>query len=169
VWWYHHWKVFLVPVFVTIITQVIYGVDWPIVWGQKLISLQIIKDIIEPYGITLPPAVGAIGPGGYAVSISLYPYGFIAWLVLLVPMSKIDRLKSVVSAIFLSIPYAPIYSLIMVLVLPVHWLAYIPLYLPYIFGQSSFYLGALTPIIVIAFVLAKNLKPAMIMNKIRKS
>jgi hypothetical protein len=138
-WWLRDWRILIVPLVTLILSQIWWGFWWPIAWLQTLLSLRHF-------------------PGGVLVNVSLYPYGLLTWLVLLVPMPRLERLISIISASMLSFPYAPIYSLLTLLILPLPWWVHVPVNLPYFMGPTSFWLGAFTPLLALTWAIWRSLE-----------
>ncbi|OGO29452.1 MAG: hypothetical protein A2W33_06795 [Chloroflexi bacterium RBG_16_52_11] len=121
-----------------LITMVLWGWDWPLIWIRNL--------------VTLPQADLVI----HRTNISLYPWGLLAWLVLLIPMSQTEQAITAISATLLSIPYAPTYSILSLLVLPIPWWAYLISSAPFILGQNGYWITVFAPLGCIGWIIVSH-------------
>jgi hypothetical protein len=112
---------------ITFLTLLVWGWDWPIHWV-----------------INLTKATGADQWFlGQKANIGLYPYGLIAWLGLLIPMSREKRIQFILVATIVSMPYIGTYSLIILLVLQPHFWFFVLASTPVLFGQFGYSITAL--------------------------
>jgi hypothetical protein len=134
--WNFRWQTIATAAGIILLSLLIWGPMWPITWVTNLVT---------------ESARGATAAQN--TNISLFPYGLAAWLTLAVPMPRVQRAITVLAATFLSLPYAPIYSLITLLVMPLPWWAYLLSSAPYLMGQNGYGIGIFVPLGAITWVL----------------
>jgi hypothetical protein len=81
----------------------------------------------------------------------------LAWLVVVLPMSRLERAISVLAATFLSIPYAPTYSLLALLALPVPWWVYVLSSVPLVTGPAGYWVTVFAPLGCLVWIAARRL------------
>jgi hypothetical protein len=133
-YWLRHWKAPATFAAVVLLSMLVWGGQWPYLWLRNL---------------WLESGGGATAAQG--TNISLFPYGLLAWrccCCLWPPAAD----HAVLAATFLSTPYAPIYSLLALLVLPLPWWAYALSSAPYILGPTGYRLATLAPLGVLVWI-----------------
>jgi len=125
----------LTVLLVTALSMIVWGWEWPIAWVRNILTIQ------EEYYVP------------QTTNISLFPYGFLAWLALLIAKSPMDRVKVALSATLLSVPYAATYSILPLLVLPLPWWVYVIGSAPFLLGPNGYRLTTLVPIVTIILVI----------------
>ncbi len=125
---------------VTLLSMIVWGWDWPIIWVRNILTIQ------EKFYVP------------QTTNISLFPYGLLAWLAILIPKTPLDRVKVALSATLLSVPYAATYSILPLLVLPQPWWLYLIGSLPFFLGPNGYRLTMLVPIMTIVLVIYPPLK-----------
>ncbi len=130
----------LTVLLVAVLSLVVWGWEWPITWVRNILTIQ------EEYYVP------------QTTNISLFPYGLIAWLALLVPKTPMDRVKVALSATILSVPYAATYSILPILVLPMPWWIYLVASVPFFLGPNGYWLTMFVPILTIILVIHPLLK-----------
>jgi hypothetical protein len=98
-WWQQDYRVIIVPALATVLAQFVYGWAWPIRWIQTLF-----------HGMELVAR---------SMTISWFPYGLLAFLIILLPLPRWDRVIAMLSATFLGSPFAGLYSLVTLLAWPI--------------------------------------------------
>lgn len=122
------------------LSLIVWGWDWPIIWVRNILTIQ------EKFYVP------------QTTNISLFPYGLLAWLAILIPKTPLDRVKVALSATLLSVPYAATYSILPLLVLPQPWWLYLIGSLPFFLGPNGYRLTMLVPILTIILVIYPPLK-----------
>jgi len=130
----------LTILFVFALSLIVWGWDWPITWVRNILTIQ------EEYYVP------------QTTNISLFPYGLLVWLALLIPKTPMDRVKVALSATLLSVPYAATYSILPLLVLPLPWWLYVIGSAPFFLGPNGYLLTMLVPIVTIILVIYPSLK-----------
>jgi len=149
--WSRNWRTVVVFGAVLLLTLIIWGVEWPIIWIKSL------------FRVATPPPEATITTAGQWTNISLFPYGLLAWLVVLLPMPRVERATAILSATFLSVPYAATYSLIALLVLPVSWWVYVLSSVPLVLGPNGYWITAFAPLGCLGWIAYKRL-PIFVRN-----
>lgn len=142
--WSRSWRALAVAAAVFLLSLVVWRPDWPIIWIRSLLQF------------ANPPAGATITTAGQETNISLFPYGLVAWLVVLLPMPRTERAIAALAATFLSVPYAPTYSLLALLVLPVPWWVYGLSSVPLVMGPSGYWVTTLAPLGCLAWITARQ-------------
>ena len=137
---YPNWRSLIVCAGVVGVTLVLWGVDWPYNWLVKLFDIEQQREFFS----------------SQATNISLFPYGLAAWLTALLPLPFKDRVLTVISATFLSVPYAAVYSLLVLFAYPVPWPAYLIASAPYLLGALGYPITSFVPILILVFVVYRN-------------
>lgn len=142
--WSRDWRALAVCAAGFLLTLLVWRPDWPLIWIKSLLQF------------ARPPAEVTLTTAGQQTNISLYPYGLVAWLVpLLLPLPRADRAIAVVAATFVSVPYAPTYSLLALLVLPVPWWAYVISSVPVVTGPAGYWFTVFAPLGCLAWLLVR--------------
>ncbi len=133
-WSPNKWKPLAVPGVLMFLSLVQWGVDWPVSWVRAMLSQIVVLE------------------GNWANS-SLFPWvgwwGLLIWLpVLLVPMDRQARLRSVMAATALSLPYFPAYQLMILLAFPVSVAEWVLSGLP-LLGKWGYTAAAAMPLLVV--------------------
>jgi hypothetical protein len=134
-WAENKWKPLAIPLALTILSLIQFGVDWPIRWASASLG-QI--GILEAdwANASLFQWIGA--------------WSLLAWVpALLVPMTRLERLRAVMAATALSLPYYPAYQLLNLLVFPASIIEWALTALP-LAGGLGFAATAAMPLLVIA-------------------
>jgi len=131
----------IVPAIGLGLSMIVFGVAWPIEWVETLIA--------EVSGDRFT---------GLPRNISLFPYGLALFALLAVPLSFDRQIIVVVAATMLSTPYAPIYSLIILFVLPIPWWLYLLGSVPYLVGQHAYWTATIVPLLSAAWAIGPQLK-----------
>jgi hypothetical protein len=133
IWSRPRWRVLVPIVGMGILSLVIWGWDWPLEWVRNIF---VYKDVFV----------------SQKVNIDLFPYGVLAWVAVLTPVSRQSRCILIYSATLLSVPYAPIYAVFPLYIFPLPWWIYL---FPYLgLGGSMFYpLITLMPLTSMVWVL----------------
>jgi hypothetical protein len=134
--WSRNWKAPATFAAVVLLSMLMWGEQWPYIWLRNLL---------------LESGRGATA--AQETNISLFPYGLLAWLVLLAPLNRPQRAVVVLAATFLSTPYAPIYSLLILLVMPLPWWVYVLSSAPYGLGPTGYKIATLAPVGVLGWIL----------------
>ena len=145
--WLRDWRALAVCGAVLFLTLIIWGFDWPLSWLRSLLQ------------VAAPPPDVALTTAGQQTNISLFPYGLLAWLVMLLPMSRVERAIGTLAATFLSAPYAATYSLITLLVLPAPWWVYLLSSVPLVLGPKGYWLTTFAPLGCLGWLAARRLTP----------
>ena len=130
----------LTVLLVTALSMIVWGWEWPLTWVRNILTIQ------EEYYVP------------QSTNISLFPYGLLAWLALLIAKSPMDRVKVALSATLLSVPYAATYSILPLLVLPLPWWVYLIGSAPFFLGTDGYWLTIFVPIVTILLVIYPLLK-----------
>ncbi len=117
-----------------ILSMAIWGWTWPLAWTRRLLTIKS-GDFVQQ-----------------TTNISLFPYGLLTWLALPAAKSPLDRVKVILSATLLSVPYAAAYSVLPLLVTALPWWAYLLTDFPFVLGSKGYHLVALAPLFVICQV-----------------
>ncbi len=144
--WFPRRDTLLTIFVVTLLSLIVWGWDWPITWVRNILTIQ------EEYYVP------------QTTNISLFPYGLITWLALLIPKTPVDRVKVALSATILSVPYAATYSILPLLVLPLPWWIYLIGSAPFLFGPNGYRLTILVPIATIILVIYPSLRERYFAN-----
>ena len=145
-WWLRDWRVLAVCGAVLLLTLIIWGFRWPLIWINSLVQ------------VATPPPDAPLTTTGQQTNISLFPYGVLAWLVLLLPMSRLERAIGTLAATFLSVPYAATYSLVTLLVLPVPWWVYLVSSVPLLLGPQGYWLTMAAPLGCLGWLAARQFR-----------
>lgn len=143
--WARNWRVLVTFGIVLLLSMIVWRFDWPAIWVKTLLQ------------IATPPPDATMTTAAQRTNISLYPYGLLSWLVVVLPMPRAERAISVVAATFLSMPYTATYSLIALLVLPVPWWAYLLSSTPLILGPDGYWVTTFVPLGCLGWIAAKRL------------
>jgi hypothetical protein len=142
--WSRDWRTLALMGAVFLASLAIWGIGWPAAWLNTLFSLArsypVGKDVLD-----------------LRSNISLYPYGLMAWLAALIPMPRLEKIITVFSATIVSVPYAPTYSLLSLLVFPIPAWAYIFSSAPVVFGPAGYWITTLAPLGCLAWLSVKNM------------
>ncbi|MBL6983331.1 MAG: DUF2029 domain-containing protein [Anaerolineales bacterium] len=138
--WHPKRETLLTVLLVFVLSLIVWGWDWPITWVRNILTIQ------EEYYVP------------QTTNISLFPYGLLAWLAILIPKTPMDRVKVALSATLLSVPYAATYSILPLLVLPLPWWVYLLASAPFIFGPLGYRLTMLVPVATIILVIYPLMK-----------
>ncbi len=141
--WLRDWRALAIFGAGVFLSLMVWGFDWPIIWFRNL------------YHFAAPPAGATLTTAGQKTNISLYPLGLLAWLIVLLPMPRVERAIAVVAATFLSMPYAATYSLIVLLVLPVPWWVYLLSSVPLVLGPEGYWITTLAPLGCLGWITMK--------------
>lgn len=142
--WSRDWRAVATAGGIFLLSLVIWRPDWPWLWVQDLLR------------VANPPA-GVPPTADQETNITLYPYGLLAWPLVFLPMPRLKRAMAILSATFLSIPYAPTYSLIALLALPGPWWLYVISSLPLVLGPDGYWLTVLAPLGCLAWLAGQYL------------
>lgn len=146
--WAKDWRPFVSMLAVYLLSNLVWGWDWSILWVQKLIQKQ-----IEPYYVT------------QKINISLFPYGLVFLLAVFVPMERIKKIQVAQAATCLATTYSPAYSLMFLFAFPLPWWGYVLATLPVVLlGHEGYVLTTLLPLGLILM----NVIP-WLQNKIKSS
>ncbi len=111
-------RVLILPCLATVGSQIVYGWEWPVHWAITLVH--------GTQNVAMP------------MNISAFPLGLTALVIPALPLPRAERLRAVVAATFLSVPFVAQYSLITLLALPLPLWAYLPLSLDLWIGGLGF-------------------------------
>jgi hypothetical protein len=134
IWSPNKWKPLAIPTVLVVISLVQWGWDWPLRW---------IRATLGQVG-TLEADWANASPAAW-----LGWWAWLIWLpVVLVPMERLVRLRCVLAATALSLPYFPAYQLLVLLVFPVSLAEWVLTGLP-LLGGEGYPAAALMPLLVI--------------------
>jgi hypothetical protein len=134
IWSPNKWKPLVVPTVLVLLSLIQWGWDWPLRWARATVG-QI--DRLE---------------GDWA-NASLFPWlGWWVWLiwlpVTLVPMERLVRLRCVLAATALTLPYWPAYQGLIMLVFPTSIAEWVFSGVP-LLGGSGYTAAAIMPLLII--------------------
>jgi len=133
-WSTNKWKPLAIPVVLLALSLIQWGWDWPLNWVWATLGQM---ETLETDWANASPV----------------PWlGWWAWLiwlpVIFVPMKRVSRLRCVLAATALSLPYFPAYQLLILLVFPVSLVEWLLTGLPLLSGRG-YAAAALMPLLVI--------------------
>ncbi len=133
-WSPNKWKPLAIPVVLLAFSLIQWGWDWPLDWvGATLGQVE-----------TLETDWANASPAQW-----LGWWTWLIWLpVMFVPMKRLSRLRSVLAATALSLPYFPAYQLLILLVFPVSLAEWLLTGLP-LLGGRGYAAAALMPLLII--------------------
>ncbi|MFQ6101597.1 MAG: glycosyltransferase 87 family protein [Anaerolineae bacterium] len=133
-WSPNKWKPLVIPAVLVALSLLQWGWDWPIKW---------VRATLEQVA-TLEADWANASPASW-----LGWWAWLIWLpVLLTPMDRLARLRCVMAATALSLPYFPAYQLLILLVFPVSVAEWALTGLP-LLGGGGYAAAALVPLLVV--------------------
>lgn len=133
-WARNKWKPLIVPAVLVVISLLQWGWDWPLRWLRATMEQ---VSVLESDWANASP-VRWLGC-----------WTWLVWLpVLLVPMERLSRLRSVIAATALTLPYFPAYQFLILLIFPTSRLEWLLSNLPFL-GGKGYPATALLPVFVI--------------------
>lgn len=132
-----------------LLSLLIFTPIWPLEWLRELISASNNADFNNS--------------ANQFNNIGGFPYGLLAWLVLLLPMPRPYQITTILSATILSSPYAGAYSTLALLALPLPPITYVAISLPMFVGISYQWL-IVVPILLLLRPVWYNLKQLPMAN-----
>ncbi len=142
--WQWNWRSFVVSISVCLLSLIFFGVKWPIEWVTRLLFETSLAS----------QAQGFSGDANSFNNVGLFPYGLMAWLLLLIPYPKEEKIAAIVAASILSSPYAGGYSLLSTMGVSLPILVYPMLSFPFL-GSIGYKLILIAPITLIIWPLIK--------------
>lgn len=133
-WASNKWKPLVIPALLVVMSLIQWGWDWPLRWVQATLTQ---VESLEADWANLSPVPWL----GWWVALIWVP-------VLFIPMPRLSRLRSVLAATALSLPYFPAYQLLILLVFPVSRVEWLLAELP-LLGGKGYAAAALMPLLVI--------------------
>ncbi len=142
--WQWNWRAFVISISVGLFSLIFFGLGWPIEWIKRLV-----------FEVSLASqAQGFNAEANSFNNIGFFPYGLIAWPLLLIPYPKEEKIPAIVSASILSSPYAGGYSLLATMGVSLPILVYPMLSFPFL-GDIGYKLIVIAPVTLIAWPIIK--------------
>ncbi|MCB0193484.1 MAG: DUF2029 domain-containing protein [Anaerolineae bacterium] len=143
--WQWNWRAFVVSISVCLLSLYFFGVGWPIEWLNRLFFETNLASQEQ----------GFSRDANSFNNIGLFPYGLLAWLLVLIPYPKSEKIPAIVSASILSSPYAGGYSLLSTMGVPLPLFIYPLLSLPFL-GAIGYKFLIVAPIALVVWPVIKH-------------